>query len=249
MTTELLCDRPDAKVYHARWRDLVTKVERVDCLIVDAPYSERTHEANDGSSQRDPSRMANPEQLNRPLNYACWNEADVAEFTAAWSPKAAGWFVSITDHTLARAWEAELLKAGRYVFAPIAYTAMGSRIRLAGDGPSNWTTWIVVARPRVKAMQRWGTLPGAYVLPPGHSERMAVVGGKPAWLMERLVEDYSRPGDLVCDPCCGAGTTLTAALRTGRRAIGGDMKREHAEMAARACDGMVQVPLFAGGSR
>jgi DNA modification methylase len=67
--------------------------------------------------------------------------------------------------------------------------------------------------------------------------------------MERLVEDYSRPGDLVCDPCCGAGTTLEAALRTGRLAVGGDVLREHAELSARRVGGMVQRPLFAGGER
>lgn len=245
---ELLADRDVAQVYHASWQELLDVVPRCDALIVDAPYSGRTHSANDGSSQRDPSRMANPEKLNRPLNYAPWDASDVDTFVHAWSPRVEGWFVSITDHVLARAWEESLLAAGRYVFAPVAFTAPGSRIRLAGDGPSNWTTWVVVARPKSKAMQRWGTLPGAYVLPPGHSERMAVFGGKPAWLMERLVEDYSRPGQLVVDPCCGAGTTVTAAIRTGRRAIGGDAMREHAELAAKAVGAMQQAPLFAGGA-
>ena len=31
---------------------------------------------------------------------------------------------------------------------------------------------------------------------------------------------YTRPGDLVLDPDCGAGTVLTAALRSGRHALG-----------------------------
>lgn len=31
---------------------------------------------------------------------------------------------------------------------------------------------------------------------------------------------YSRPGDLVVDPCCGAGTVLTEALRARRHALG-----------------------------
>ena len=61
---------------------------------------------------------------------------------------------------------------------------------------------------------------------------MPVVGGKPVFLMQRLVEDYSRPNDLVVDPCCGAGTTLVGAIRAGRRAIGGDMNAAHADLAA-----------------
>lgn len=243
---ELLAEHADARVYHGSWRQLLNVAPMVDALIVDAPYSERTHAANDGSATRDPSRMPNPEKLNRALNYACWSESDVRDFVSGWSPLVGGWFVSITDHSLARTWEQSLLDAGRYVFAPLAFTWSGSRIRLAGDGPSNWTTWIVVARPRTKEAAKWGTLPGAYVLPPGYSERMAVVGGKPLWLMERLVEDYSRSGALVCDPCCGAGTTLVAAQRTGRRAIGGDVLREHAELAARRISKPSQQPLFGG---
>lgn len=47
--------------------------------------------------------------------------------------------------------------------------------------------------------------------------------GKPQWLMRALVQDYSLPGDLVCDPLAGWGSTLRAALDTGRRAIGGEI--------------------------
>jgi site-specific DNA-methyltransferase (adenine-specific) len=38
--------------------------------------------------------------------------------------------------------------------------------------------------------------------------------------MRAIVSDYSRPGDLVLDPCAGGGTTLVAAVELGRRAIG-----------------------------
>lgn len=152
-------------------------------------------------------------------------------FVDAWSSRTRGWIVSVTDDVLAASWAECLEYAGRYVFAPLPFVAPGSRVRLSGDGPSSWTCWIVVARPRNRTFASWGTLPGAYVLPEGHGGKLPVVGGKPLWLMQRLVEDYSRPGDLVCDPCCGAGTTLVAALRAGRRAIGGDVSAEHAELA------------------
>ena len=59
-----------------------------------------------------------------------------------------------------------------------------------------------------------------------------------------MTSELAEPGDVVCDPCCGAGTALIAALRSGRTAIGGDSLREHAEMAARRLDELVQRPLF-----
>ena len=120
---------------------------------------------------------------------------------------------TLTDDTLAPVWRAAYERVGRYAFAMIPYVAPGSRVRLAGDGPSSWTCWIMVSRPRRDPYATWGTLPGAYVLPPGQGGALPVVGGKPLWLMEQLVRDYSREGDLVCDPCCSAGTTLVAALR------------------------------------
>lgn len=107
--------------------------------------------------------------------------------------------------------------AYRYTFSPLACVESGSRVRLGGDGPSQWSTWLVVSRPRSREWQSWGTLPGAYT---GTSEKKAVTGGKPLWLMRAIVGDYSAPGDVVCDPCMGAGTTLVAAVQLGRFGLG-----------------------------
>ena len=289
-----------AQVYHCDWRDLLSLVPECDTLLVDAPYSERTHAGHDagvstaermrhfatlnGGQEKDRTyalrKAEKGESHRRPLDYKPFSKTDVDAFVGAWSPRVRGWFVSITDDVLAPRWQRALEDSGRYVFAPLPFVAPGSRVRMTGDGPSAWTCWIVagtedndiagpgeegahivVARPSNREFASWGTLPGAYVLPPGQGGKLPVVGGKPLWLMQRLVEDYSRPGDLVVDPCCGAGTTLVAALRSGRRAIGGDINAEHAELARKWCsnptrpapgieteDGDVQPGLFKEGA-
>ena len=264
----LLLDTPAAAVVRGDWRTslaLVTARGGCDLLCVDAPYSERTHAGHDdGIAQvnrvrdwagRQPSgrradgtsfggqvaRVAEHGGERRALSYPAWNEDDVYDFVTAWVPVTRGWIVSLTDHMLAPVWEAALLREGRYVFAPLACVEPGSRVRFTGDGPSNWTTWAVVARPSTAPFAKWGTLPGAYVVPAGHGdtrtgrreEDLRVVGGKPLWLMSSLCRDYSRKGDLVCDPCAGAGTTGVAARTLGRRFIGGDVLAEHAALAAR----------------
>jgi hypothetical protein len=43
---------------------------------------------------------------------------------------------------------------------------------------------------------------------------------KPVALMRQLVESSSLPGDVVFDPFAGCGSTLVAAVLTGRRALG-----------------------------
>jgi len=103
-------------------------------------------------------------------------------------------------------------------------------VRLSGDGPSSWTCWIVVSRPRCEPFSKWGTLPGGYA---GPSPSCEVVGGKPLWLMQAIVRDYTRAGDLVCDPFVGSGTTAVAALSEGRRFIGAEAMPEHHTIATR----------------
>lgn len=214
-----------------RWQDVLGDVE-CDALIVDAPYSERTHAGHDAGTRNDGS--GDPyghRRQTRGINYGAWRPTDVDDFVAAWAPRTRGWMVSITDHVLAEHWAAAMELEGRYAFAPLPMVEVGSRVRLSGDGPSTWTCWVVVSRPKTREFQRWGTLRGAYVYN-GHGDRV-VMGGKRLDAVRDLVRDYTRPGDLVCDPCAGGGTTLLAARMEGRRSIGAEMMPEHFEIARR----------------
>lgn len=49
---------------------------------------------------------------------------------------------------------------------------------------------------------------------------------KPVPLLERLIEIFTDKDDVVIDPCAGSGTTLLAALKTGRRAYGFEIKKD-----------------------
>lgn len=55
------------------------------------------------------------------------------------------------------------------------------------------------------------------------AERVGYPTQKPLALLDLLVRACCPPGGTVLDPCCGSGTTLVAALRAGRRAIGCDI--------------------------
>lgn len=220
-----------------RWQDVLADVT-CDALIVDAPYSAKTHNGHgDGGGGYD-----GYDGMNRvAIGYDSWGEKEISDFVCSWSPRCRGWFVSITDDVLAPLWRDSLERNGRYVFAPLPLVETGSRVRLTGDGPSSWSCWIIVARPRTPDFVRWGTLPGAYVAP---SERKPVMGGKPLRLMRAIVRDYTRPGDIVCDPCAGGGTTLLAALTEGRGAVGAEMDPAHYEIARKRLAAGYTPPLF-----
>jgi len=55
----------------------------------------------------------------------------------------------------------------------------------------------------------------------------------PLELATRLVRMFSFTEDTVLDPFCGSGTTMVAALRTGRNSIGIEIDPEYCRMAAR----------------
>lgn len=250
-----------------RYQDVLADVE-CDAVIADPPFGERTHAAwRDGSNESgaDYKRGATSHQKrNRPSDLAAklkraaitfghWTPADVAEFARFWAPRCRGWIVALTSPDLAPAYQDAYEDAGLYSFAPLPCVTWGGSIRLAGDGPSSWTVWAMVARPKTRAMQRWGTLPGAYVhtVDPLASPLNGGRGGggrsKPQSLMRAIVSDYSRPGDLVCDPCAGYGSTLAAALTKGRMAVGAEVDAEvHAE-ALRRLAGVQYVDLFDSG--
>jgi DNA modification methylase len=54
---------------------------------------------------------------------------------------------------------------------------------------------------------------------------------KPIAFMRWMVENFSRPGDLILDPFCGSGTTGVACVQTGRRFIGIEIDEGYATIA------------------
>ena len=45
------------------------------------------------------------------------------------------------------------------------------------------------------------------------------------------ISDYTSPGDYVCDPMCGIGTTLVEAVHLGREAVGVEYEPAWADLA------------------
>lgn len=215
------------------WRTTLADVE-CDALITDPPFSERTHsghrvgvegaEAPMRVDRRTGAKYSAGKAKRRAINYKFWTAEDAHDLCAWAGEHCRGWMVVLTDHVLSPAFEEGMRAAGRYVFAPLPLVETGRSVRLTGDGPSSWVVWMVVSRPRSRKFASWGTLPGAYVV--GGGPRNRHIGGKPIAAMRAIVRDYSRPGDLVCDPCAGGATTLRAALMEGRRAIGSELDPE-----------------------
>lgn len=68
-------------------------------------------------------------------------------------------------------------------------------------------------------------------LAPESAKRVNHPAPFPVELPQRLIDLYTYKGDLVVDPFMGSGTTLVAAIRTDRRALGFDIDPEYVKRA------------------
>jgi site-specific DNA-methyltransferase (adenine-specific) len=208
-----------------RWQDVLLDVTEVDSVITDPPYSPRTHEG----------RRTGSEVRQSAIGYAPLEIGDVQSFGYVWGERVREWIVVFGDDTSAQWWKTNLAPV-LYPFAPIPWVKPDAAPRMSGDGPASAAEYIVAARRRVR-LRRMGSRPGYYEYPTGSTrgnhERTGHPGAKPLELMRALIRDYSEPGDLICDPYAGSGTTLLATLAEGRRAVGAE---QDPETFRRACE-------------
>lgn len=218
----------------------LASLESVDHVITDPPYDERTHSGHNRGILQANQRGRWPYQ-RRSIQYDALTDDQAEEVGAISARVARGWVAILTSHRHAPRYEYALTEAGRMTFPPLPVVKIGGRVRLVGDGPSTWTVWLVVARPRSAPYSKWGTLPGAYITR-GPIEKTAVVGGKDLSQMVPIVRDYSRQRDLVCDPFAGSATTGVACIYLGRRFIGWEKNPATFEIARKRLDGARQLP-------
>lgn len=81
---------------------------------------------------------------------------------------------------------------------------------------------------------------------PGASTRSGHPAPYPVKLAERLIRMFSFAGDTVLDPFAGSGSTLVAALRTGRHSVGVELEPRYYEMAAEALHQAAQQRFLSG---
>jgi hypothetical protein len=258
-----------------RWEDALADVREVDAVIVDAPYSKRTHDGH--SDAVGPTRETVPGSLGRVRYERNKRLAGEEKLMRVDRRTGAVYSVGISrrrDITYHH-WTAVDVDAFVDSWAPRnrgwfvclsdhalcpLYEEAFRRYGLTTFAPvgilipgmtvrlagDGPSSWMIYANvARPKALSKWGTLPGGYTGPPG--ERVHV-GGKPLWLMRALVRDYTRRGDLIVDPCAGAATTLIAAATEGRRAVGAEVDPATHELAQRRIRAGYTPTLDLGGA-
>ena len=203
-------------IYHADCRDVLPTLEpgSIDLVLTDPPYGIALDTAN-GSRKRGSLARANdyapvafdhePFDPSPLLDYRRLILFGANHF-ASRLPESASWLV--WDKTAG-------LRSNRPIGfndnadAELIWTNIGGPVRVLGH------QWIGLMKATERAEARL------------HPTQ------KPVALLRWLIQHYTKPADLVFDPYLGSGSTLRAALDTGRRAIGIEIEERYCEIAAK----------------
>ena len=115
---------------------------------------------------------------------------------------------------------------------------------------SDGTTAKIAGERKVAGMKSRGTI---WHYASSNAERNALKSRHPATFPDALASDLVRAfvpqGGVVLDPFLGSGTTAVAALRAGRKPIGGDISAEYMQIARERVriECAVEVTLMADG--
>lgn len=192
-----------------------------DVMIVDPPYAERVHRK--ATSCGTPgARKANGMMgaAHRDLGFQHLSPELREWLCQAAARKTKRWSCIFTDVESVGIWKTELEKAGATYIRSVPWIRW-SQPQLSGDRPSQGHEEIVLAWGSQKGRKSWNG-PGnlthfAQTCLRGKDKHKAQ---KPLDLMLDLVEFFSVPGETICDPCAGSGTTALAANLLQREFIG-----------------------------
>lgn len=213
-----------------RWQGVLWDAE-ADVMIADPPYSPRQkkgYRSETGGANGDPKKQ---------VAYDAFSPSMASEL-AAWADSHVRWWVVLFGDHITWGWLEEAFQSvGWFTFAPVIWAKPDPVPRMAGDGPASAVEHLLVARPRRRLPSlRIGSRPGWYEHHVDRGNDHQIVGQKPLGLMSILVRDYTLPGDIVVDPFAGTGTTLVAAHRLGRNALGAEVDAGRHKWASKRCD-------------
>jgi len=133
------------------------------------------------------------------------------------------WIVVFCQAEAVAAWRDALQAGGAAYKRACVWVKPDGQPQLSGDRPGMGYESIVCAHAQGRSRWNGGGKHGVYRVTTrsdGHDARTGHPTQKPLALMELLVRDFTDPGELICDPFAGSGTTGVACIRNGRRFIG-----------------------------
>lgn len=202
----------------------------VDHVISDPPYESVMHAAKAAASKRRLRIDGGPEIAALDFDGVDAIRQPVADMVAA---ECRGWALLFCSPEGVGRW-ADAINAtpARYKRACV-WVKPDSAPQFNGQGPAMGAeNFVAVWCGRGFARWNAGGKRGVYTHQTNPRDRDGRHPTEKPWrLMAELVADFTAPGDVVCDPFMGSGSTGIACLRLGRRFIGIERDPRYFEVA------------------
>jgi site-specific DNA-methyltransferase (adenine-specific) len=239
-------------IYHGDCRDVLPQLEAVDHVITDPPYARdvylRLTQPNTNAGSETYKRLSVPAvgKQGRKIHdlkdgalarmaagdIGCIDDqldgvaAHVARIVRRWA-------VVFSDAETTWRWRAALEAGGMRYARTGAWVKPDAMPQMTGDRPSVGFEPATICH--AKGPMRWngGGRPAVWTHNTCKVDRPDHPCPKPEPLMLELVRLFSDSGETILDPFMGSGTTLVAAKRLGRKAIGIELEEKYCEIAAK----------------
>jgi site-specific DNA-methyltransferase (adenine-specific) len=220
-------------------REILPAVEGIAHIVSDPPYEDELHNAVGKIRRKDGQQMIDS------LGFDGIN-AMRAEIAGLLVERSAGWVIVFTLAEGVRAWRDPIQEAGGKWDTTLAWIKPDASPRFNGQGAARGFECAITAWCG-KGYRSWnaGGKRGVYT----HCVNVGRQGEhpteKPLPLMREIVTDFTKPGELICDPFMGSGTTGVACVVTGRRFVGVEKDPKWFELSCRRIEAATrQQDLF-----
>ncbi len=225
-------------IYHGDCLDVLPTLEQVDHVITDPPYSDHVHgKSRAGARSLVADGHAASYFRSADLGFAAITPEVMASVSCQFGRLARRWVLVFSDAELTSAWRSALTVAGLDHCRTGAWVKLNATPQFTGDRPGVGYEAITIAHARGR--KRWNgggshaVWTYAIEMNRGGKNPRLHTTQKPENLMVNLAADFTDEGDAILDPFMGSGTTLAAAKRLGRRAIGIEREEKYCEIAAK----------------
>lgn len=213
----------------------------VDHVITDPPYEAEAH-----TLQRRIKRDGGRSIREDPVPFTSIDEETRARAAAEIVRVCRGWAIVFCQAEAISTWRDALQTGGAQWRRPMLWIKPDAQPCLTGDRPgmgyeSMATAWCGCGR----SVWNGGGKVGIYYANKVTGAQKVSTWGirnehptqKPLDLMESLVRDFTDPGELICDPFAGSGTTGVACKRLGRRFVGLERDPKYHAIAVKRING------------
>ena len=212
----------------------LASLESVDHVITDPPYEAQAH-TKQRRLKKTGSKAA--KVIAAPLSFGEIGEGERAGLFSAVNVRR--WAVAFCQAEAVQAWRDAMEGSGLVWKRACVWIKPDAQPQLTGDRPGMGYESMAVSHPPGRSRWNGGGKVGVYRFNKNRSDlkRTGHPTQKPLALMEALVSDFTNPGELICDPFAGSGTTGVACVRLGRRFIGWEKDPDFFEIAVKRLRG------------